>query len=75
MSADYFTIRDLTATGDAFDGKSENDKAILRPLLELVRVLCEKNAFSEDSPVEVTLKITRLPQVGGRNKTQRRNES
>jgi hypothetical protein len=62
---DYFTIRDLTTTADAFDTGSEADQALLRPLLELVRVLCEKNAFGKDSPVQVTLTITRLPQAGG----------
>jgi chorismate mutase len=69
---DYFTIRDLTATGDAFTAERENDQALLRPLLELVRVLCEKNAFGQDSPVEVTLTITRVPRVGGAQKTQQR---
>jgi hypothetical protein len=63
MSADYFTIRDLITTGEAFDAESESDQALLRPLLELVRALCEKNAFSEDSPVEVTLTITRVPRL------------
>jgi hypothetical protein len=62
---DNFTIRDLTATGDAFTAESENDQVLLRPLLELVRVLCEKNAFGQDSPVEVTLTITRVPRGGG----------
>jgi hypothetical protein len=69
---DYFTIRDLTTTGAAFDRESEHDQALLRPLLELVRVLCEKNAFSADSPVEVTLTITRLPRSGSAQKTQQR---
>jgi hypothetical protein len=68
--ADHFTIRDLTATGEVFAAQSEDNKAILRPLLELVRVLCEKNAFSEDSPVEVTLSITRLPRISGAKKKQ-----
>jgi hypothetical protein len=67
---DYFTIRDVTATGAAFDAESEDDQALLRPLLELVRVLCEKNAFGQDSPVEVTLTITRVPRVGRAQKPQ-----
>jgi hypothetical protein len=62
---DYFTIRDLTATGDGFTVESEDDQALLQPLLEIVRVLCEKNAFGEDSPVEVTLTITRVPRGSG----------
>jgi hypothetical protein len=70
---DDFTIRDLTATGEAFDVESEDNAAILRPLLELVRALCEKNAFSEDYPVEVTLTIIRVPQAGGAHTTHRRN--
>jgi hypothetical protein len=69
---DYFTIRDLTTTGAAFNAKSDADQALLRPLLELVRVLCEKNAFGQDSPVEVTLTITRLPPGSGANTNQRR---
>jgi hypothetical protein len=69
---DYFTIRDVTTTGAAFDAESDADQALLRPLLELVRVLCEKNAFSEDSPVAVTLTITRLPRGGGAQKTRQR---
>jgi hypothetical protein len=72
LSTDYFTIRDLTTTGDAFDGASEADQALLRVLLELVRILCEKNAFGQDSPVEVTLTITRVPRVGSAQKTQQR---
>jgi chorismate mutase len=67
---DYFTIRDVTATGTAFAAESEDDQALLRPLLELVRVLCEKNAFGQESPVEVTLTITRLPRVGSAQKTR-----
>ncbi len=62
---DYFTIRDVTTTTDAFDIRSEADQALLGPLLELVRALCDKNAFGQDSPVEVTLTITRLPQARG----------
>jgi chorismate mutase len=69
---DYFTIRDLTSTGDAFTAESEGDQALLRPLLELVQVLCEKNAFGQESPVEVTLTITRVPWVNGANNTQQR---
>jgi chorismate mutase len=61
---DYFSLRDLTANGEVFNAQSEDNEAILRPLLELVRVLCEKNAFGEDSPVEVTLTITRVPRAG-----------
>jgi hypothetical protein len=70
---DYFTIRDLITTGEAIDAESENDQALLQPLLELVRVLCEKNAFNKDYPVEVTLTITRVPQAGGAHTTHRRN--
>ncbi len=62
---DYFRIRDLTATGNAFSAEIEDDQALLRPLLEVVHVLCERNSFSEDSPVQVTITITRLPQPGG----------
>ena len=69
---EYIKIRDLISKGEVFDTQSEDNEAILRPLLELVRALCEKNAFSENSPVEVTLTITRLPQVGDRQLTQRR---
>jgi hypothetical protein len=69
---DYFTIRDLIATGEAIDAESENDQALLQPLLELVRVLCEKNAFGEDSPVEVTLTITRVPHAGSAHCIRRR---
>jgi hypothetical protein len=67
---DYFTIRDLASPGEVFDAESKGDQAILRPLLELVRALCEKNAFSQDYPVEVTLTITRVPRVGGTQKTR-----
>jgi hypothetical protein len=63
---DHFRIRDLTTTGEVFD--TEGDQALLRPLLEVVRVLCQKNAFSQDSPVEVTLTITRLPRGSGQIK-------
>jgi hypothetical protein len=69
MSAAYFKIRNLTTTGEVFDAKSDDEQAVLRPQLELVHILCEKNALGQDSPVEVTLKITRLPQVGGEHKT------
>jgi hypothetical protein len=69
---DSFIIRDLTTAGAAFDGGSDEAQALLRPLLALVAVLCEQNAFGQDSAVEVTLTITRVPRLRSAPKPQQR---
>jgi hypothetical protein len=72
LMVDYVKIRDITTQGKGLAADDPAYQAMLRPLLELVRTIFAENGLGQEVIVEVTLKITPTPRVGGGEITQRR---